>query len=110
MNRIRYLVAGLLCLSGAIHVTQLFVGRPVAETIITVSFGVAYLAIGGFLFGGSKTSDILGATIPLIGLLLATAGMLMNPTLLGAFFIAIDVIVAVYCLTTIVRSKQSSRV
>jgi hypothetical protein len=109
MNRIRSLAAALLCLSGAIHVAQLFAGRPAVDTVITVSFGVIYLVIGVLLFRGGRASLTLGGIIPLVGLLLAIAGMLMDPTLLGAFFIAIDVIVAGCCLYIIARNRQGAR-
>ena len=109
MNRIRNLAAALLCLSGTIHVTQLFAGRPVVDTVITVSFGVIYLVIGVLLFRSSRASLTLGVIIPLIGLLLAVAGMLMNPTPLGAFFIAVDVIVAGCCFYIITKNKRGAR-
>jgi hypothetical protein len=110
MNRIRNLAAALLCLSGAIHVAQLFAGKPALDTAITVSFGVVYLVISVLLFRGGRTSLTLGAVVPLVGLLLAVAGMLMNPTLLGVFFIAVDVIVAGYCLYTIATSRRGVQV
>lgn len=109
MNRIRNLAAALLCLSGAIHVIQLFAGRPVVDTVITVSFGVIYLVIGVLLFRGGRASLTLGGIVPLVGLLLAVAGMLMSPTLLGAFFIAVDVIVAGCCLYIIAKSRRGVR-
>jgi len=48
MNRIRYLAAGLLCLTGIIHVAQLAMAQLEASVIIMVIFGVAYLIIGIF--------------------------------------------------------------
>ena len=107
MNRIRYMAAGLLCLTGVIHVAQL-VARLDASTIITVLFGVAYLVISFFLFRGNKTSYYLGAVVPVIGLLLAIAGMFMNPTFLAAVFIAIDVIVVLGCVYLIFSSRRPS--
>ena len=108
MNRIRYLAAGLLCLTGVIHVAQLVVAKLDANTIITVLFGAAYLVISFFLFRGNKTSYYLGAIVPLIGLLLATAGMLTNPTFLAAVFISIDVVVVLGCVYLIFSSRKPS--
>ena len=110
MNRMRNLAAALLCSSGAIHVAQLFAGKPAVDTAITVSFGVIYLGIGALLFRSGSASLALGADVPLVGLLLAVAGMLMNPTLLGASFIAVDVIVAGCCLYIIAKSRRSVQV
>jgi len=109
MSRIRYLAAGLLCLTGILHVAQLAVATLDASTVIAVLFGVAYLAIGVFLFRDNKTAVYLGAIVPLVGLLLATAGMFMKPTLLGAFFIAIDVVVVLSCFYLIFKSKRDAQ-
>lgn len=108
MNRIRYLAAGLLCLTGVIHVAQLVVAKLDASTIITVLFGVAYLVISFFLFRGNRTSYYLGAVVPDIGLLLTIAGMFMNSTFLAAVFIAIDVIVVLGCVYLVVSSRSPS--
>ncbi len=59
MNRIRYLAAGLLCLTGIIHVARL--GLADAPVVIVVVFGVAYLIIGGLLFRNNKIAYYLGA-------------------------------------------------
>ena len=108
MNRIRYLAAGLLCLTGILHVAQLAVAKLDASVVIAVLFGVAYLVIGLFLFRDNRTAYSLGAIVPLIGLALATLGMLTNPTLLAAIFIAIDVVVVLSCFYLILKSKRSA--
>jgi len=108
MNRIRYLAAGLLCLTGALHVAQLAVAKLDASVVIAVLFGVAYLVIGLFLFRDNRTTYYLGAIIPLIGLALATLGMLTHPTLLAAIFIAIDVVVVLSCFYLIFKNKPSA--
>ena len=108
MNRIRYLAAGLLCLTGALHVAQLVVAKLDASVVIAVLFGVAYLVIGLFLFRDNRTAYYLGAIVPFIGLVLATLGVLTNPTLLAAIFIAIDVVVVLSCFYLILKSKRSA--
>ena len=108
MNRIRYLAAGLLCLTGALHVAQLAVAKLDASVVIAVLFGVAYLVIGLCLFRDNRTTYYLGAIIPLIGLALATLGMLTHPTLLAAIFIAIDVVVVLSCFYLIFKNKPSA--
>jgi hypothetical protein len=109
MNYIRYLAAGLLSLTGIIHMAQLAMVELDATLAITILFGIAYLVIAFFLFSAaSKMTYYCGAIVPLVGLLLATAGMVMNPTLLAAFFIVIDVIVVLCCFYLIFKSKQSA--
>ncbi len=54
MNQIRYLAAGLLCLTGVIHMARL--GLADAPVLIVVAFGVAYLIIGGLLCRNNKTA------------------------------------------------------
>lgn len=108
MNRIRYLAAGFLCLTGVIHVAQLGMAQlDVAVVIGVVVFGVAYLIIGGFLFRNNKTAYYFGAIVPLIGLCLGTVGMLTNPTALMAFLIAIDVVVVLSCFY-LIKGKRSA--
>ena len=106
MNRIRYLAAGLLCLTGIIHVVQLGMAQLDAAVIIMVIFGVAYLFIGVFLFRNNKTACYFGAIVPLIGLCLGALSMLKNPAILMAFLIAIDVVVVISCFY-LIRGKRS---
>jgi uncharacterized membrane protein (DUF2068 family) len=108
MKRIRYLAVGLLCLTGILHVAQLAVAKLDASVVIAVLFGVAYLVIGFFLFRDNRTAYYLGAIVPLIGLVLATLGMLTHPTLLAAIFIAIDVVVVLSCFYLILKNKPSA--
>ena len=107
MSRVRYLAAGLLFLSGIIHVAQLAMAALDAKVAIAVVFGAAYLIIAFFLFRANRAAYYFGAIVPFVGLLLATLGMLMNPTLMAAFFIAVDVVV-VLCCFYLIRSRQSS--
>jgi uncharacterized membrane protein (DUF2068 family) len=107
MNRIRYLAAGLLCLTGVIHVVQLVMAQLDTSVIGMVIFGVAYLIIGGFLFRNNNTAYYFGAIVPLIGLCLGTVGMLKNPTILMAFLIAIDVVVVISCFY-LIKGKRNA--
>jgi hypothetical protein len=98
MKTIRYLAAGLLLLTATFHVAQVALTPLDASLIITVVFGVAYLAIGVFLLRDGQAACYFGAVVPLVGLVLAAIGMLTKPTFLGAVFIAIDLIVAGCCV------------
>ncbi|MDY6966666.1 MAG: hypothetical protein SVM80_12020 [Halobacteriota archaeon] len=108
MSRIRYLAAGLLCLTGIIHVALLALVEFEAKIVITVLFGVTYLVIGIFLFKDNKTSYYLGAIVPIIGASLGVVDLLMNPSMLMAFLIAIDAIIVPSCFYLIIKDKQST--
>ncbi len=106
MRVVRILVGLLLCSSGVIHLAQILAGRPTVETVVTVGFGAAYVATGLFLLRDGRTACLAGVVVPLIGLLLAVAGMLAKPSVLGAFFIAVDIIVAGSCLYVLAGTKH----
>jgi hypothetical protein len=106
MKSIRTLAAGLLLLSGALHLVSVALAKFEPTSIITLFFGAAYLAIGLLLFRNGRRILWFGAIVPLIGLLLAVAGMFMKPTLLGGIFIAIDIAVAACCFALIFRKAQ----
>ncbi len=104
MNRIRYLTAGLLCLTGVIHVARL--GLADAPVLIVVAFGVAYLIIGGLLFRNNKTASYLGAIAPLIGLCVGPVILTNPPILIVALLGAIEVAVVIICLYLIKRMRS----
>jgi hypothetical protein len=103
MKTIRTLAAGLLLLTGVLHLISVALSKFETTSIITIVFGVAYLGIGYFLFKAERTILWFGASVPLVGLLLAVAGMFMSPTLLGGIFIAIDVVIIVCCFILLFR-------
>jgi len=108
MNQIRYLAAGLLCLTGVIHVARLGMAQLDATFITTaVIFGVVYLIIGIFLFRNNKTAYYFGAIVPLIGLCGGLVGMLTNPTMWMAFLIAIDAVIVLSCFYLIKRKRST---
>jgi len=107
MKSLRTLAAGLLLLTGALHLVSLLWVTFDPTSLITLLFGVAYLTIGFFLFRDSRAILWLGAIVPLVGLLLAAIGMAMNPTLLGAIFIAIDIVIAACCFMVIFRKEPN---
>jgi hypothetical protein len=101
MKPMHSLAAGLLLLTGLLHLASVAFVTFEPTSIITLIFGAAYLVIGFFLFRSGRTVLWFGAVVPLVGLLLAAVGILMNPTLLGALFIGIDLVVIVCCLLLI---------
>jgi hypothetical protein len=105
MNRIRYLTAGLLCLTGVIHMARL--GLVDAPVLIVLVFGVAYLIIGGLLFRNNKTAYYLGAIVPLIGLCVGPVILTNPPILVVALLGAIEVVVVINCLYLIKRMRSA---
>ena len=112
MDRIRYLAAALLCLTGVIHAARLGIPQSDATfVIVAVIFGVAYLIIGGFLFWNRRTAYYFGAIVPLIGICVGflggIVGMLTNPTIWMAFLLTIDVVIALSCYY-LIKKKRST--
>jgi hypothetical protein len=107
MKTIRRLAGGLLLLTGVLHLLSAALTKFETTSIITIVFGLAYLVIGFFLFQSSRVILWFAAIVPLLGLLLAAIGMLMNPTLLGATFILIDIIVSGCCFYLITRKQET---
>jgi len=107
MNRIRYLAAGLLCLTGVIHVARLgFPPLDASFVTVVVIFGAAYLIIGGFLFLNSKTAYYFGAIVPLVGLCVGPVILTNPPILFAAFLGAIEIVVVVSCFY-LIKGKRS---
>ncbi len=108
MNRIRYLAAGLLCLTGLIHAARLGIPKSDATFVtMAVIFGVAYLIIGGFLFRNDKTAYYFGAIVPFIGFCGGMVKVLPNPTIWMAFLIAIDAVIVLSCFYLIKRKRST---
>ena len=105
MNWIRYLTAGLLCVTGIIHVARL--GLADAPVLIVVVFGVAYLIIGGLLLRNNKTAYYLGAIVPLIGLCVGPVILTNPPILLAVFLGAIEVVVIISCFYLIKKRRSA---
>jgi hypothetical protein len=107
MNRIRYLAAGLLCLTGVIHVARLGIPKSngAFDTMVVI-FGVAYLMIGGFLFRNNKTAYYFGTIVPFIGFCGGVVGMLTNLTVWMAFLTGIDAVIVLSCFYLIKRKRS----
>ncbi len=105
MKGIRNLAVGLLFLTGVLHLVSVALTKFEATSIISILFGLAYLVIGFFLFRDGRAALWFGAIVPMVGMLLATIGMLTNPTIVGALFIAIDIAIIVCCFYLLFRKE-----
>lgn len=107
MNRLRYLAASLLCLTGTIHVGRL--GMADAPAVIVVVFGVVYLIIAGLLFRNITIAYYFGALVPLIGVCLGPAILKNPPILFAAFLGTIELVVVVVCFYLITKSRSPNK-
>ena len=112
MSRVRYLAAGLLCLTGVIHLARLGIPESGAASDVVVSlFGVAYLVIAGFLFRDSRPAYYFGAIVPLLGVCVGAVGgmlgMLGSPTIWMACLLTFDLVIAVSCIF-LIRWQRSA--
>ncbi len=111
MNGIRYLAAGLLCLTGIIHVARL--GMPQSDSVfdnMVVIFGMVYLITGSLLFRNNRVGYYLGEIAPLIGFLGGMGGMLTNPAMLSmwmTFLIAMDAVIVLSCFYLMKRRRSA---
>jgi uncharacterized membrane protein HdeD (DUF308 family) len=108
MKPIRYLAAGLLLLTGVLHILPMFKTPSDPNSIPMLIFGIAYFAVGVMLIMKIKFDSLLGIIIPLIGL---GVGFFMigikNWTTMLTFLFAIDAVVIICCLILLLNKKDS---
>ena len=108
MKPIRYLAAGLLLLTGILHILPMFKTPSDPNSIPMLIFGIAYFAVGVMLIMKIKFDSLLGIIIPLIGL---GVGLFMigikNWTAMLTFLFAIDAVVVICCLILLLNKKNS---
>ncbi len=108
MKAMRNLIAGLLALSGTLHLVAATQMKLDAAGIITIVFGLAYLVMAFSLLRSGRLILWLGVFVPLVGLVLAVIGMLMSPNLLGVVFILIDILAPAGCAWLLGRKETST--
>ena len=108
MKPIRYLAAGLLLLTGILHILPMFQTPSDPNSLPMLIFGIAYFAVGVMLIMKIKFDSLLGIIIPLIGL---GVGLFMigikNWTAMLTFLFAIDAVVVICCLILLLNKKNS---
>ncbi len=106
MPRLRYLVAGLLGMTGVLHIIEPFRSAENPVAIVMVIFGIAYLAIGFIIYRADRRGYYLGAIVPAVGLVGGVVQMLQNPTGWMVFLMAFDVVV-VPCSIYLIRQSRA---
>ena len=108
MKPIRYLAAGLLLLTGVLHILPMFKTPSDPNSIPMLIFGIAYFAVGVMLIMKIRFDSLLGIIIPVIGL---GVGLFMigikNWTTMLTLLFAIDAVVIICCLILLLNKKKS---
>lgn len=108
MKAIRYLAAGLLLLTGILHILPMFKAPSDPNSIPMLIFGIAYFAVGIMLIMKIKFDSLLGVIFPLIGL--GTGFFVVgikNWNTMLTFMFAIDAVVVVCCLILLLNKNKS---
>ena len=108
MKPIRYLAAGLLLLTGVLHILPMFKTPSDPNSIPMLIFGIAYFAVGVMLIMKIRFDSLLGIIIPVIGL---GVGLFMigikNWTTMLTLLFTIDAVVIICCLILLLNKKKS---
>jgi hypothetical protein len=107
------LVAALLCISGVLHLVKVFAypidPNATVAVVLTVLFGLAYLAIGILMVRSAERMMVLGVVIPAIGLLLTLVGMKPDPDWFIIVFIVLDVLIVAACVYFLYKGNSPIR-
>ncbi len=98
MKTIRILAAGLMLLTGVLHILPMIKDPSDPNSLPMLVFGIIYLTIGVLLIMKNKYSAILGIIFPLIGL--GTGFFVVgikNWNAMLCFMFAVDAIVVICC-------------
>lgn len=108
MHLIRQLAAGLLCLTGVIHIGRF--GMTDAPVVIVVGFGVAYCILGGLLFGTRPIAYYGGLIVPSVGLCVGPFVLPNPPMPLAAFLGTVEITIVVCCALLLRNRWQTGKV
>lgn len=111
MKTIRYLAAGLLLLTGVLHILPIFKTSSDSNSIPMLVFGIIYFIIGVLLIMKIRFSSLLGVIFPLIGL--GTGFFVVginNWNAMLTFMFVIDAIVIICCLFLLPKKSKEPRV
>jgi hypothetical protein len=107
MKTIRYVAAGLLLLTGVLHILPMMTKPSDPNSMPMLIFGIAYLAVGVLLILKIRFDTLLGVIFPVIGL--GTGFFVVgvkNWTPMLTFLFAIDAVVVVCCLILLLYKEK----
>ena len=108
MKIIRYLAAGLLLLTGILHILPIFKVPSDPNSLPMLVFGIAYFTIGVLLILKVRFDTLMGVIFPIIGL--GTGFFVVgikNWTTMITFLFAIDAVVAICCLILLLKKDKA---
>lgn len=107
MKTIRYFAAGLLLLTGVLHILPIFKTPSDPNSIPMLVFGIAYFAIGVLLIMKIKFASLFGIIVPLIGLGTGffVVGLKNWDTMLS-FLFGIDAVVIICCSLLLLNKNK----
>jgi uncharacterized membrane protein HdeD (DUF308 family) len=108
MKLIRYLSAGLLLLTGILHIIPIFKAPSDPNSLPMLVFGIVYFAVGVLLIMKIKYDTLLGIIFPLIGL--GTGFFVVgikNWNGMLTFMFIIDAVVAICCLLLLLNKNKN---
>jgi uncharacterized membrane protein HdeD (DUF308 family) len=107
MKTIRYLAAGLLLLTGILHILPIIKTPSDPNSMPMLVFGIVYFAIGVLLIMKIRFDSLLGVIFPLIGLGTGffVVGIKNWNTMLTLLFI-IDAVVVICCLLLLMSKNK----
>jgi hypothetical protein len=107
MKPIRYLAAGLLLLTGVLHIIPIFKSPADPNALPMMIFGIAYFTIGVLLILKIRFDTILGIIFPLTGL--GTGFFVVgikNWDAMLTFMFGVDAVVAICCLVLLLNKNK----
>ena len=108
MKALRYLAAGLLLLTGVLHILPMFKTPSDPNSIPMLVFGIVYFTVGILLIMKIRFDSLLGVIFPLVGLGTGffVVGIKNWDTML-TFMFAIDAVVVVFSLILLLNKNKS---
>jgi hypothetical protein len=108
MKPIRYLAAGLLLLTGVLHILPMFKTPSDPNSLPMLGFGVVYFIVGVLLLLKVKYDSLLGIIFPVIGLLTGFVVVgIKNWDAMLTFMFLIDAVVAACCLILVLNKNKT---
>lgn len=107
MKTLRYFAAGLLLLTGVLHVLPMFKAPSDPNSVPMLIFGIAYFTIGVLLIKKIRFDTLLGIIVPVIGLCVGffVVGV-KNWNAMLSFLFAIDAVVIICCLILMLKKNN----
>jgi hypothetical protein len=108
MKAIRYLAAGLMLLTGVLHILPMFKDPSDPNSLPMLIFGIAYFTVGVLLILKVRFDTLLGIIFPILGL--GTGFFVVgikNWDAMLTFLFAIDAVVIICCAILLLNKNKA---